>query len=165
MGSFPGSSGSSLRSLRGAGGGFLLEGRHLAEIAHKQHPVRHRRVIPGLALDRRDAGDLGVIVQGGNASTLLRVLERLGLADVFGRSRVPLYVMNVAYPVIPEEIVGFCRLHLAAFKVPRQVAFRDELPKSMVGKYLRRVLVEEERAKQREAIRDRRSPPRRRPRG
>ena len=45
-----------------------------------------------------------------------------------------------------EEIVGFCRLHLAAFKVPRQVAFRAELPKSMVGKYLRRVLVEQERA-------------------
>jgi long-chain acyl-CoA synthetase len=43
-----------------------------------------------------------------------------------------------------EEIVDFCRLHLAAFKVPRKVEFRAELPKSMVGKYLRRVLVEEE---------------------
>ena len=40
----------------------------------------------------------------------------------------------------------FCRLHLAAFKVPRKVDFRSELPKTMVGKYLRRVLVEEERA-------------------
>lgn len=47
-----------------------------------------------------------------------------------------------------EEIVEFCRLHLAAFKVPRKVEFRDELPKTMVGKYLRRVLVEEERARQ-----------------
>jgi long-chain acyl-CoA synthetase len=45
-----------------------------------------------------------------------------------------------------EEIVEFCRLHLAAFKVPRKVEFRAELPKSMVGKYLRRVLVEEEQA-------------------
>ena len=44
-----------------------------------------------------------------------------------------------------EEIVEFSRLHLAAFKVPRKVEFRSELPKSMVGKYLRRVLVEEER--------------------
>ena len=44
-----------------------------------------------------------------------------------------------------EEIVEFCRLHLAAFKVPRKVDFRSELPKTMVGKYLRRVLVEEER--------------------
>ena len=46
----------------------------------------------------------------------------------------------------PRRSSSFCRLHLAAFKVPRQVEFRDELPKSMVGKYLRRVLVEEERA-------------------
>jgi long-chain acyl-CoA synthetase len=45
-----------------------------------------------------------------------------------------------------NEIVEFCRLHLAPFKVPRKVDFRSELPKSMVGKYLRRVLVEEERA-------------------
>jgi long-chain acyl-CoA synthetase len=44
-----------------------------------------------------------------------------------------------------EEIVEFCRLHLAAYKIPRRVEFRETLPKSMVGKYLRRVLVEEER--------------------
>jgi long-chain acyl-CoA synthetase len=43
-----------------------------------------------------------------------------------------------------EEIIDFCRLHLAPFKVPRKVDFRTELPKSMVGKYLRRVLVQEE---------------------
>jgi long-chain acyl-CoA synthetase len=48
-----------------------------------------------------------------------------------------------------DEIAGFCRLHLAAFKIPRQVEFRAELPKSLVGKYLRRVLVEEERARRR----------------
>ena len=33
-------------------------------------------------------------------NTLLRALERLGLADVYGRSQIPLYVMNVAYPVV-----------------------------------------------------------------
>ena len=36
------------------------------------------------------------------------VLERLGLADAFGATRVPIYCMNVAYPMIPEEIVEFC---------------------------------------------------------
>ena len=36
---------------------------------------------------------------------------------------------------------------LAAFKVPKQIEFRSELPKTMVGKVLRRVLVEEEKAK------------------
>ncbi len=52
--------------------------------------------------------DIGIIVQGGSYNTLLRVLERLGLADVFGNSRVPLYVMNVAYPVIDAEVLRFC---------------------------------------------------------
>jgi indolepyruvate ferredoxin oxidoreductase alpha subunit len=53
--------------------------------------------------------DLGIVVQGGHYNTLLRVLERVGLADVFGRSRVPLYVMNVTYPLVDDEVVRFCR--------------------------------------------------------
>ncbi len=52
--------------------------------------------------------DIGVIVQGGTYNTLVRVLERLGVADVFGRTRIPLYVMNVAYPVIDAEVLRFC---------------------------------------------------------
>jgi long-chain acyl-CoA synthetase len=43
-----------------------------------------------------------------------------------------------------EEITAFCAERLAPFKVPRLVEFRSELPKSQVGKYLRRMLVEEE---------------------
>jgi long-chain acyl-CoA synthetase len=43
-----------------------------------------------------------------------------------------------------EEITAFCAERLAPFKVPRLVEFRLELPKTQVGKYLRRVLVEEE---------------------
>lgn len=46
-----------------------------------------------------------------------------------------------------DEIVAFCKERLAPYKVPRQVEFRSELPKTMVGKFLRRVLVEEERNK------------------
>ena len=53
--------------------------------------------------------DLGIVVQGGHYNTLLRVLERVGLADVFGRSRVPLYVMNVTYPLVDAEVLRFCR--------------------------------------------------------
>ena len=52
--------------------------------------------------------DLGLIMQGGGYNTALRVLERLGLADVYGRSQLPLYVMNVAYPVIDAEVLRFC---------------------------------------------------------
>ncbi|MGD2148126.1 MAG: long-chain fatty acid--CoA ligase [Anaerolineae bacterium] len=45
-----------------------------------------------------------------------------------------------------EDIIAFCRENLAPYKVPRYVEFRDELPKTMVGKILRRVLLEEETA-------------------
>jgi long-chain acyl-CoA synthetase len=47
----------------------------------------------------------------------------------------------------PSEIVEFCKVRLAPFKVPRSITFRDELPKSMAGKVLRRVLREEELAR------------------
>ena len=46
-----------------------------------------------------------------------------------------------------DELIEFCKKNLAAYKVPTQVEFRSELPKSLVGKFLRRVLVEEERKK------------------
>jgi long-chain acyl-CoA synthetase len=54
-------------------------------------------------------------------------------------------------PPTTEEIKEFCKLHLAPYKVPREVEFRQELPKTMVGKVLRRVLVEEEKQKQKQA--------------
>ncbi|MGE4339452.1 MAG: indolepyruvate ferredoxin oxidoreductase, partial [Pigmentiphaga sp.] len=54
------------------------------------------------------AADIGIIVQGGSYNTLIRALERLGLADVYGNSKIPLYVMNVAYPVIDTEVLHFC---------------------------------------------------------
>jgi len=56
-----------------------------------------------------EANDVGILVQGGNYNALVRVLERLGLADVYGRSRVPIYVMNVAYPVVDAEVLRFCQ--------------------------------------------------------
>ena len=46
-----------------------------------------------------------------------------------------------------QEIIDFCKERLAKFKVPRAVEFRQELPKTMVGKVLRRYLVEEEKKK------------------
>ena len=49
--------------------------------------------------------------------------------------------------VTPEELQNHCREKLAAYKVPRFIEFRDSLPKTMVGKVLRRLLVEEEIAK------------------
>ncbi|HAM95994.1 TPA: long-chain fatty acid--CoA ligase, partial [Candidatus Azambacteria bacterium] len=47
-----------------------------------------------------------------------------------------------------QEILNFCSRELAKFKIPRIIEFRKELPKTIVGKVLRRVLVEEELKKQ-----------------
>jgi indolepyruvate ferredoxin oxidoreductase, alpha subunit len=55
-----------------------------------------------------DADDIGIVMQGGMYNTALRALEVLGLADVFGESRIPLYVLNVTYPLIDAELVRFC---------------------------------------------------------
>ena len=55
-----------------------------------------------------DCGDVGIIVLGGLANPLLRALARLDLADLFGGTRIPLYVLNVAYPLVPEEVKDFC---------------------------------------------------------
>src|SRR5215218_5938692 len=55
-----------------------------------------------------DAADIGIVMQGGMYNTALRALEVLGLADVFGDSRIPLYVLNVTYPLIDAEFVRFC---------------------------------------------------------
>jgi long-chain acyl-CoA synthetase len=49
-------------------------------------------------------------------------------------------VLKEGQSATEEEINTFCREHLAAYKVPRVIEFRDELPKSMVGKVLRREL-------------------------
>jgi len=55
-----------------------------------------------------DLDDTGIIVMGGLTNSVLRALERMGLADVFGASRVPMLVLNVVYPLVPEEIREFC---------------------------------------------------------
>jgi indolepyruvate ferredoxin oxidoreductase alpha subunit len=55
-----------------------------------------------------DCQDLGLVLQGGLYNGVIRALQLLGLADHFGNSRIPLYVMNVTYPVIDDEITAFC---------------------------------------------------------
>jgi indolepyruvate ferredoxin oxidoreductase alpha subunit len=55
-----------------------------------------------------DEGDVGIILQGGLYNTVLRALQYLGLADIYGESRIPLYCMNVTYPLLDDEITEFC---------------------------------------------------------
>jgi long-chain acyl-CoA synthetase len=52
--------------------------------------------------------------------------------------------------VTEEKLVEYCKENLAPYKVPKEIEFRDELPKSAVGKLLRRVLADEERQKKEE---------------
>lgn len=54
-----------------------------------------------------DQKDIGIIVQGGLYNNLIRALELLGLSDEFGNTDIPIYVMNVTYPVIDDEILSF----------------------------------------------------------
>jgi indolepyruvate ferredoxin oxidoreductase alpha subunit len=55
-----------------------------------------------------DLDDVGIIVMGGLANGVLRALARLDLADMFGASRIPILVLNVVYPLVPQEVRGFC---------------------------------------------------------
>lgn len=55
---------------------------------------------------RRD--DVGLIVQGGLYNSLIRALQQYGLADVFGESEIPILVLNVTFPLVPDEVSAFC---------------------------------------------------------
>jgi indolepyruvate ferredoxin oxidoreductase, alpha subunit len=68
-------------------------------------------VIPG------ELADVGIIVLGGLTNSLLRALARFDLADLYGASRIPIYVLNVAYPLVPEEVKDFCAARRAVLVV------------------------------------------------
>ena len=55
-----------------------------------------------------EASDIGIVLQGGVYNTTIRALMLNGLADAFGDSKVPLYVLNVTYPLVDKEFVRFC---------------------------------------------------------
>lgn len=59
-------------------------------------------ILPG------DLSEIGIVVQGGLYNALNRALMNLGLADAFGNSRVPTLVLNVTYPLVPEQLTQFC---------------------------------------------------------
>lgn len=87
-----------------------------ASFLHEQEKVNQRwpaavEYIQKHGLNKVFSGEsqeLGIIVQGGLYNTLIRTMERLGLADAFGKTRLPIYQLNVPYPLIDEEIESFC---------------------------------------------------------
>jgi len=72
----------------------------------------------------------------------------VGMPDAYKGEVVKAFVvLRSGMHATADEIIGHCRRQLAPYKVPRAVEFRAQLPKSLVGKILRRHLREEERAK------------------
>jgi long-chain acyl-CoA synthetase len=67
-----------------------------------------------------------------------------GVPDPYLGEIVKAYVVPTDGGLGEAELLGFLRERLARYKVPRRVEFRDELPKSLIGKVIRRKLVEEE---------------------
>ncbi|HEX8808703.1 MAG TPA: thiamine pyrophosphate-dependent enzyme, partial [Xanthobacteraceae bacterium] len=55
-----------------------------------------------------DIGEIGIVALGGLTNGVLRALVRLDLADLYGASRIPIYALNVAYPLVPHEVREFC---------------------------------------------------------
>ncbi|GIV38432.1 MAG: long-chain-fatty-acid--CoA ligase [Thermonema sp.] len=75
-----------------------------------------------------------------------KVLEvaAIGVPDPQSTERVKIFVVKKDPSLTEEELMAYCKENLAGYKVPKYIEFRDELPKSNVGKILRRKLKEEE---------------------
>lgn len=88
-----------------------------ASFLHEKEKIENRwpaavRYIVEHQLNEFIAGDIahiGVITLGGLTNNVQRALQLLGLADLWGQTRVPMYVLNVAYPLVEEEVLRFCR--------------------------------------------------------
>ncbi len=87
-----------------------------ATYSQEKHKIEHRlpaaiKYIADNNLNEQFDGDvpeIGIIVQGGIYNTLMRALRQFGLADSYGNSRLSTLVMNVTYPIVPDEIAEFC---------------------------------------------------------
>ena len=79
--------------------------------------------------------DVGIIVQGGLYNGLVRALELEGLTDAEGRSSLPIYCLNVTYPLIDDEVMAFCAGKQAVLVVEEG---QPEFIEQAVGAILRR---------------------------
>ncbi len=87
-----------------------------ATYAHEQEKIRERwpaavRFIQEQGLNEffaPDARDHGIVLQGGMYNAVIRALQLLGLCDAFGGTQVPLYVLNVTYPLVDAQLLHFC---------------------------------------------------------
>src|SRR6266850_358397 len=95
--------------------------------------IKERKLNETFAGDRQD---LGIVCQGGLYNAVIRALQQLGLADAFGASRVPIYCLNVTYPLIPEEITEFCGSKASVLVVEEgQPAYIEEAVLATLRRY------------------------------
>ncbi|MEI8303942.1 MAG: indolepyruvate ferredoxin oxidoreductase subunit alpha [Burkholderiales bacterium] len=81
------------------------------------------------------AQDVGIVLQGGMYNAVVRALQLLGLADAWGETRVPLYVLNVTYPLVDDELLAFCEDKQAVLLVEEgQPAFIEQNIDSILRK-------------------------------
>jgi long-chain acyl-CoA synthetase len=74
-----------------------------------------------------------------------------GVPDPYRGETVKAWVvLKPGQTATAEELRAWCKERMAAFKVPTSIEFRDELPKTMVGKILRRELVAQEKERQKQ---------------
>jgi indolepyruvate ferredoxin oxidoreductase alpha subunit len=138
-----------------------------ASYLHEQEKVRQRwpaavRYIRAHGLNETFPGDiaeLGIITQGGMYNGVVRALQGLGLADIWGATRIPIHVLNVTYPLVDDDLATFCAGKRAVLMVeegqpefleqalntilrradiPTRIAGKDVLP--MAGEYTAAVL-------------------------
>jgi long-chain acyl-CoA synthetase len=78
-----------------------------------------------------------------------QVLEvaAIGLPDKHSGERIKLFVVRKDQSLTEQQVIDYCHAELTRYKVPKEIEFRDELPKSNVGKILHRKLREEEERK------------------
>lgn len=84
---------------------------------HEQDKVKNRwpaaeRYVLDHGLNERfgpQQAPIGIVVQGGMYNGVVRALQRLGLADIYGETEVPLYVLNVTYPLVSSEFLEFAQ--------------------------------------------------------
>jgi indolepyruvate ferredoxin oxidoreductase alpha subunit len=83
-----------------------------------------------------ETSDIGIVLQGGLYNNVLRALELLGCADAFGTSKLPLYMLNVTYPLVPEEWAKFCAGKRAVLVVEEgQPEFIEQAANQILRRY------------------------------
>jgi indolepyruvate ferredoxin oxidoreductase alpha subunit len=114
-----------------------------ASYVHEQEKVLDRwpaavRFIEERGLNEFIDGDieeLGIIMLGGMYNNVLRAMMGHDMADLYGKSRIPLYVMNVAYPVIDSELERFCAGKKAVLVVEEgQPEFHEQAIHTALGR-------------------------------